>query len=288
MMRSRMAMGITVVAAVSAGAVGGALIGVPGLSAASQPFPGSASTLAATGSPSTATAPAPGRRGDSALLDAAAKALNLTTKQLTDKLSDGKTTIADVAKQQNVDINTVIAAMAAADKTRLGDIVNRPWPKFGVHGGPGGPGFPGFGGKAFGRLGGIVLDPVAKALGISTDELKSDLAKGQSIADIAKAKNVDLNKIIDALVADANAKIDQAVKDGHLPQAMADSLKAKLKQSITDAVNGKLPTGPMGGFPGPGGPGGPGGFRGHGRFGGPGGSGSSGTTTPTTTKPATS
>lgn len=278
MMRSRVAMGITVVAAVTAGAVGGALIGVPGLSGAS-PFPKDATTTAADG------AKAARVRGDSGLLDAAAKALNLTTQQLTDKLSDGKTTIADVAKQQNVDVNTVIDAIAAADKARIGDIVNKPWPKFGDHigrggpGGPGGPGLPGLG-AGLGRIGGIVLEPVAKALGISTDELKTDLAKGQSVADIAKAKNVDLNKVIDALVADATARIDKLVTDKHLPQDVADKLKGQLKQWITDAVNGKLPTGPMGGF------GKFGGFgRGHGRDGMKGSSGSSSTTTPTT-KPA--
>ena len=109
--------------------------------------------------------------------DAAAKALHLTTQQLLTKLSDGKTTIADVAKQQKVDINTVITAMTNADHTRIGDIVNKPWPKFGGGGPgrfggaatPGGPAVrPGFGlGGAFGRLGAIALDPVAKALGVS-------------------------------------------------------------------------------------------------------------------------
>ena len=267
--------GIAVAAAVTAGAVGGALIGVPGLSGA-QPFPKGATTTAAG-----ATKPA-GVRGDSALLDAAAKALKLTTQQLTDKLSDGKTTIADVAKQQKVDVNTVIDAIAAADKARIGDIVNKPWPKFGDHEGLGGPGLPGLRG-GLGRLGGIVLDPVAKALGITPDELKTDLAKGQSVADIAKAKKVDLNKVIDALVADASAKIDKMVTDGHLPKAMADKLKGQLKTWITDAVNGSLPKGPRGRF---GGFGGFGGFRhGHDGDGMKGSSGSSSTTTPTT-KPA--
>jgi hypothetical protein len=243
MMRSRLAMGITVLAAVTAGAVGGALIGVPGLSGAS-PFPKDATTTAPDG---TKTARV---RGDSGLLDAAAKALNLTTQQLRDKLSDGKTTIADVAKQQNVDVNTVIDAIAAADKARIGDIVNKPWPKFGDHfggRGPGGPGQPGLG-AGLGRIGGIVLEPVAKALGISTDELKTDLAKGQSVADIAKAKNVDLNKVIDALVADATARIDKAVTDKHLTQDQADKIKAALRTKITDLVNNGFPKGPKDGF----------------------------------------
>jgi hypothetical protein len=259
MMRSRVVTGIAVVTAVAAGGVGGALIGVPGLSGA-QPFPTAAvSTATAAGTK------ASGRvRGDSALLDAAAKALKLTTQQLTDKLSDGKTTIADVAKQQNVDIKTVISAMTAADSDRIGNIVNKPWPKF-AGGPPVGPGLGGhFGERGLGRLGAIALDPAAKALGISSAELKTDLANGQTIAQIAKSKNIDLNKVIDALVADESAKIDAAVKAGHLSKVQGDNLKSHLKAVITMSVNNAFPKGPSGGgfgggfgFPGRGGVGGP-------------------------------
>lgn len=240
MRQSRLVTGIAVVTAVAAGGVGGALIGVPALSGA-QPFSKSATSTAA----SNGTKPSGHIRGDSALLDAAAKALNLTTQQLSDKLSDGKTTIADVAKQQKVDINKVIDAIASADRARISDIVNKPWPKFGA--GPGGA----HGGFGF-RLG-AGLDSVAKALGIPTEDLENDLAKGQTIAQIAKSKNVDVNKVIDAIVADASARIDQAQKAGRLTQAQADKAKADLKTRITDLVNNGFPKGPKGGpfgFPG--------------------------------------
>jgi len=184
-----------------------------------------------------------------ALLDAAAKALNLTTQQLTDKLSDGKTTIADVAKQQNVDINKVIDAIANADRSRISAIVNQPWPKPGA--GPDGRPGDGFRrgaglfGPGFGRRGAVALDPVAKALGITTDELQTDLANGQTIAQIAKSKNVDLGKVIDALVGDASARIDKAVTAGRLTPAQADKLKAALKTEIGNLVNNGFPKGPM-------------------------------------------
>jgi len=113
-----------------------------------------------------------------------------------------------------------------------------------------------------GRLGAIALDPAAKALGISTDELKTDLAKGQTIAQIAKTKNRDLNKVIGALIADASGKVDAAVKAGHLDQTQGDKLKSGLKTSITDAVNNGFPKGPFGGSFG-----GRFGFPGHGRGG---------------------
>jgi uncharacterized protein YidB (DUF937 family) len=272
MQRSRLVAGVAVVAAVGVGGVGGALIGVPGLSGAQQ-FPKGAVPIAATN----ATKAHPGP--DSPLIDAAAKALKLTPEQLLTKLSDGKTTIADVAKQQNVDINTVIAAITNADKARIGDIVNKPWPKFGDRG-PAGSGRGAFGPGAS-RFGAVSLDPVAKALGISPADLKTDLGKGQSIADIAKAKKVDINTVIDALVADATTRIDKAVADKKLTQAQADKIKASLKTEITNLVNGGFPKGPKPGF-------GFGGGRGHlrGPAGGPDpDSGSASTTSPTTAAP---
>jgi hypothetical protein len=205
-------------------------------------------------------------------------------------LSDGKTTIADVANQQHVDVNTVIDAMVNADRERITDIVNNPLPQkpFGPGGGPSGK-LP-FGPNVrfgFGAGVGAGLDAVAKALGITTDELKSDLAKGMSIADIAKSKNLDVNKVIDQLVADANAKIDDAVKSGKLPQDLAKQMKDGLRSAITALVNGDLPKLPFGEG---------GGFRfkfgDHHGFGSRGGSGSTpgspAPTTTTTVKPATS
>ena len=68
MRQSRLVTGVAVVTAVAAGGVGGALIGVPALSGA-QPF----SKIATSTAASDGTKPAWHIRGDSALLDAAAK-----------------------------------------------------------------------------------------------------------------------------------------------------------------------------------------------------------------------
>jgi hypothetical protein len=87
--------------------------------------------------------------------------------------------------------------------------------------------------------------------------------RGKSIADIAKDKNIDVNKVIDALVADAQARIDKGKADGKITQQQADMLGRNLKDRITSLVNGTRPAGGAG-FPG---------FHGFGRhgFGGPGG-----------------
>jgi hypothetical protein len=281
MMPGRLVTGIAVLAAVGVGSVAGALVAVPSLSGA-QSFP----NAIAVGAPSGSTSTTPGRpffkgAGDD-LIQAAATALHLTPDQLRQKLSDGKTTIADVAKQQGVDVNTVIDAMVNADRQRITNIVNNPLPQKPF--GPGAGNLP-FGPKI--RLGivGQGIDAVAQALGITPAELKTDLAKGMSIADIAKSKSVDLNKVIDALVADANAKIDAAVKSGKLTQQRADALKGLVRSGIQAFVNNTLPklppaTGGRFGFPF-------GGHHGFGPFGG-GGPGSGAPTTTTTVKPATS
>ena len=96
---------------------------------------------------------------------------------------------------------------------------------------------------------GAASDAVAQALGITTDQLKTDLKAGQSIADIAAAQNVDVAQVIQVITDQANTKIDAAVQAGKLTQAEADKIKAGETQMITDLVNGKMP---FGGHDGPG------------------------------------
>jgi hypothetical protein len=81
---------------------------------------------------------------------------------------------------------------------------------------------------------------VAKAIGISEADLLTALQSGQTVADVAKAHNVDLQVVIDALVADGQAELDAAVKAGTITQAQADAQKAELTQRATDQVNGTL------------------------------------------------
>ncbi len=250
----RLTIPLIIAGSVVVGGTAGALLGVPALSGASTNSTTKVTNASGPG-------PAPGMRpaGASASFDAAAKALNLTTDELRNRLSDGKTTIVGIAKEKNIDVNTVIDAIVAANRQRIEDFVNNPLPQ-GGHG----PG-PGFGhgpGKAFGAD--EKLDAAAKALGVTTDDLRSALRDGKSIADVAKDKNVDVNKVIGSMVATAQARIDKAKTDGKITQAQADRLTAELKDRITKLVNGDF-AGP--GRRGPGGPGGPGGtgrgFWGH-------------------------
>ncbi|PWK16498.1 hypothetical protein [Tumebacillus permanentifrigoris] len=93
-------------------------------------------------------------------------------------------------------------------------------------------------------------------LKLTADELTTQLKAGKSLADIATAQGVDKQQVIDLLVKQDAARIDQDVKDGKLTADKATEMKANSTQRATDRVDGK------GGFGG--GPGGDKGFHGGG------------------------
>jgi hypothetical protein len=81
---------------------------------------------------------------------------------------------------------------------------------------------------------------VAKAIGISEADLTTALQGGQTVAQVAAAHNVNLQVVVDALVADGQAELDAAVKAGTMTQAQADAEKANLTQRATDQANGSF------------------------------------------------
>lgn len=87
------------------------------------------------------------------------------------------------------------------------------------------------------RPGGVALDTAAEALGMSEADLRQALRDGSSIADVAAERNVDVKKVIDALVAEATARIDDEVADGDLAADRAAELKEDLEERITNLVN---------------------------------------------------
>ncbi len=92
----------------------------------------------------------------------------------------------------------------------------------------------------------------ATALNMSLGELRTQLRDGKTIAAVAKDKGVDVQKVIDAMVADATQHIDQAVKDGKLTAEQAVRKKQNLAARITRMVNeGRPPrrAGPRPGAP---------------------------------------
>ena len=113
-------------------------------------------------------------------------------------------------------------------------------PPSGYFGNPGNGG--GFRGRGFG--GGGPFGGLAAAttyLGISESELRTQLASGKTLAQIADSTNgKSAAGLIDAMVAAQKKQLDQAVSSGRISQSLADQIESNLKSRITDMVNGNF------------------------------------------------
>lgn len=245
-------------ATLAGGAVIGAALGNPLTSGAQDS--GTTTTAPAT-TDQGQTPPADGERPDGPMgrgpgggfdRDAAAEALGITTDELQTELEAGKT-LAQIAEAQGVDKQTLIDALVAAGEAkldeakaalpdRIAELVDSTLPAGGDHG-PGGKGGPG------GR--GPGLDAAAEALGITADELRTELQAGKTIAEVAEAKGVDKQTVIDAMVADLKAHLDEEVASGEHTQEEADQKLAEATERITTMVDEGMPAGGPGGH-GPG------------------------------------
>jgi hypothetical protein len=107
---------------------------------------------------------------------------------------------------------------------------------------------PEHGERGKGGKGGPGLDVAAQALGMTTDELHTALDGGQTLAQVASDKGVNVQIVVDALVASATNHINEEVTSGEITQAEADQKLADLSQRVTDRVNNPRPEGgPRGG-----------------------------------------
>jgi hypothetical protein len=77
----------------------------------------------------------------------------------------------------------------------------------------------------------LVLNAAASALGITPDELKADLQKGESLSQIAAAQNppVTEDQFRQRLIANLTPALDQAVKDGKLTADQEQKILQRLK-----------------------------------------------------------
>lgn len=111
----------------------------------------------------------------------------------------------------------------------------------GAHGpGAGGPG-DGRGGERPGHLIGQGLDAAATALGLSETEVRDAVRDGQTLADLARAQEVEVQTVVDALVAEGQQALADEVADGRITQERADEIAATLPGLVADVVENGLP-----------------------------------------------
>jgi hypothetical protein len=141
----------------------------------------------------------------------------------------GNATVDDALSKQEI---TKAQADAMKARVQAGDY------NFFSRGGPGGKDGrgPDGGNRDGGRNGGPngdrvggpeLMDATAKALGLTSEELRTQVQSGKTITEIAAAKKVDVKTVQAAVLAAYKTQLDAAVKAGKLTQAQADErLKA--------------------------------------------------------------
>jgi hypothetical protein len=205
-----------------------------------------ASAPVAVGVVNAQTAPAatkPASKYASVFLDKLASALGVSADKLTAGLKTaGNATIDEALKNQDI-------TKTQADRLKQ-EVTNGQYGFFGrdlvMDRGPfmnmGGPGRdrggmmgdrgPGFGG------GQAIQDAAAKALGLTSADLETQLHSGQTLEQIAKTKNVDIKAVQAAMLTALKTQLDQDVKDARITQAQADEMYNRAKQDPNFGLRG--------------------------------------------------
>ena len=166
-----------------------------------------------------------------AVLNDAAKQLGVTPDKLTAALKQALKNRVD----QAVEDGRLTEEQANAMKERIdeGALPFFAGPGFGR-----GPGEHGL----FHRGGGGHLDAAASYLGLTEAQLRTALAGGDSLADVAKDKGKSVDGLVDALVADEKKELADAVEAGRLTDAQRDTIESTLAARVRDFVNGVRPS----------------------------------------------
>jgi hypothetical protein len=166
-------------------------------------------------------------------LSAAATYIGITVDQLRTELGTDKS-LADVAVAHGKTRDGLIQALVAADQTSISTFVDQKG--VGAQHGPGDRG-----------VIGDQLSVAATYLGTTTDDLRTKMQAGQTLAQIAAATSgKSRDGLVAALTADAKAKIAAAQTAGTITADQATQLTNDLTTRIASFVDTNRPQGPGG------------------------------------------
>jgi uncharacterized protein YidB (DUF937 family) len=190
--------------------------------------------------------------GGSGVIESAAEAIGIESAELTQALREGRT-IADVAEENGVDVQVVVDAIVESERERLEDatdagrltraqadaiaddleervtdLVNGDLAPFPL------PLLPHLG------LWPAPIAFIADVIGIDPAELLAALADGRTIADVAQDNGVEVESVVEAIVAELRDRLDEAVESGWLTQDEADERATELEERVTELVNSEL------------------------------------------------
>ncbi len=192
-----------------------------------------------------------GKKDEQAVLSDAAKRLGVSPSDLESALSKAEDAQLDQAVKDGR-LTQQQADQIKKHRQRSGRVLGGPGagPV-----GPGGPGGPGFGfrgprGEHFGGPGGVI-DSVAGAIGVSVNDLFSELRDGKTLEQIAKAHGKSLDDVKSAAKTAFAKELDAAVKADRLTRSEADAILERLPKLI-DHLGERGIGGPPGFGPPPG------------------------------------
>lgn len=211
-----------------------AAIGAVGLAA----LGGGGAAIAATKG-----APATPKAQTTAIVTDAAGQLGVTPAALTAAI---KKAMVDQVEAQ-LAAGTITQAQATAMEARI-NAANAPLFAFGGgkggHGGDHGRGGPRGGAR-------VSLDAAATYIGITSAELRTQLAAGKTLATVTTDNGKTTDGLKTALTTAAKTDLDASVKAGTLTQAQEDKILAALPARLDDEINDTHTRGPGGGHGGP-------------------------------------
>jgi hypothetical protein len=88
------------------------------------------------------------------------------------------------------------------------------------------------------------LEGAAEYLGMTRAQLRQALGEGKTLAQVARDRDKSVEGLIEALVEDAEQKLQDDVEAGRLTEAEKTEMLSGLRRRITDLVNGRFPLRP--------------------------------------------
>jgi len=185
---------------------------------------GAALAVAGAGGAVAATKLTPSEES-AAIVDDAAKQLGVTPERLSQALRQAFAKRIDEAVEEG--LLSEEAAELLQERLEAGELP--------LVGGPllksRGPGHRGFGHALhFG------LEAAASYLGVTEAELREALRAGRSLAEVARAERKPVGGLVDALVREQTARLDQAVQTGTLDRARREEIASRLRDRIERMV----------------------------------------------------
>jgi hypothetical protein len=175
-------------------------------------------------------AQSPGSGGPT-FLDRVAQKLGIETGQLRDAIKSARDDEID-ARVQSGDLTQQQGERLKQKLDRLSDDFGfglGPGPKGGIHRGP-----------RFGHVPGLAPSKLADFLGISVDQLRTELrADDATLATVAQAHGKSRDDLKQFITDTANANIDRLAADGRLTQQRADDLKQRLQDHLDELIDAR-------------------------------------------------